>query len=300
MPNIYEEPLKEKILKPLYNLYFDLRYGSGTDFMEEDWDNLIILDACRYDDFEQENSLEGDLEHRISEASDSPEFIRTNFNGKDLTDTVYVTANPHLEKIDDEVFHAVIDEPLDDFSEELGTVPPEKVTEAAIDAAKRFPDKKLVIHYMQPHDPPIGEKGREMREKVEIEGWNPDRSEDKNLRMMNLLSQGKIEPETAREAYRENLRIVLGEVESLLDEMDGKTVVTADHGEMFGESPYPLLGELYEHWKKPRTIELCRVPWLVVENGDRRMVEKDKPVELRSTDEEDVKDRLEKLGYGSK
>ncbi|MFB6242338.1 MAG: hypothetical protein ABEJ36_06085 [Candidatus Nanosalina sp.] len=297
MPDIYRESLREKILKPFYNLYFDLRYGAGTDFMEEDWDNLVLLDACRYDDFREENTLEGELDSRISRATDSPGFIRANFNGKDLTDTVYVTANPHVGKVDEGVFHAVVDEPLKEFSDELGTVPPEKVTEAAIKAGKEYPDKKLVIHYMQPHDPPIGEEGRKIREEAGMEGWRPDRSEDKGRRMMNLLAKGKIGKEEAREAYRENLRIVLGEVEKLLEQLDGKTVVTADHGEMFGESPYPFLGRMYEHWKRPKTLELCRVPWMVVENGDRREIRAGEPEDRRITSEDEIRDKLERLGY---
>lgn len=297
MANIYRQALIEKVLKPLYNLYFNLRYGSGTDFMEEEWDNLIILDACRYDDFKAINEIEGELESRISMATDSPGFIRTNFNGKDLSDTVYVTANPHVGKIDDGVFHAVIDSPLNDFSDELGTVPPEKVTEAALDVMERFPDKRIVIHYMQPHDPPIGEGGREIRDSVDLTGWSPDRSEEKDHRLMNLLAEGEVDLEEAREAYRENLEIVLGEVKRLLEEIDGKSVVTADHGEMFGESPYPLLGKLYEHWKKPRTLELCKVPWFIVENGKKRKINAEEPLNSMNTEAGEIKDKLESLGY---
>jgi len=37
------------------------------------------------------------------------------------------------------------------------------------------------------------------------------------------------------EAYNENLDIVLTEIEALLDELDGKSVITADHGNLVGE-----------------------------------------------------------------
>jgi hypothetical protein len=42
------------------------------------------------------------------------------------------------------------------------------------------------------------------------------------------------------EAYRENLDIVLGEVEPLLRDLTGKTVVSADHGELLGDRERPI------------------------------------------------------------
>ena len=34
--------------------------------MKEDWDNLVILDACRYDMFKKLNTINGKLEYKIS------------------------------------------------------------------------------------------------------------------------------------------------------------------------------------------------------------------------------------------
>ncbi|MFC7028075.1 hypothetical protein ACFQH8_12520 [Halomicroarcula sp. GCM10025710] len=66
----------------------------GIDIFEEDWDNLLILDACRYDMFEEQHSLPGRLESRISKSSHTSEFLQSNFADRDLRDTVYVTASP--------------------------------------------------------------------------------------------------------------------------------------------------------------------------------------------------------------
>jgi len=68
----------------------------GVNFMGEDWDNLLVLDACRYDIFATENSIAGRLEKRCSKASPTVHFLRTNVDGADLTDTVYVTANGQI------------------------------------------------------------------------------------------------------------------------------------------------------------------------------------------------------------
>lgn len=37
----------------------------GTFVMEADWDNLLILDGCRYDVFAERNDIDGDLSRRI-------------------------------------------------------------------------------------------------------------------------------------------------------------------------------------------------------------------------------------------
>jgi hypothetical protein len=41
----------------------------------------------------------------------------------------------------------------EDWDDETGTVRAETRTNAALEAAERFPHKRLVVHYMQPHYP---------------------------------------------------------------------------------------------------------------------------------------------------
>ena len=39
--------------------------NKGVHIMREDWDNLIILDACRYDMFEKVNSIKGIINNNL-------------------------------------------------------------------------------------------------------------------------------------------------------------------------------------------------------------------------------------------
>jgi hypothetical protein len=130
---------------------------SGIDAFDEDWDTLIILDACRYDMFEQVNHIDGDLIAQISKGSATAEWLKANLDGRDLRDTVYVTANPQLERNRDCLditLHETINVWLDEgWDGETGTVRAETMTEAAFDAVDRFPHKRLIVHYMQPHYP---------------------------------------------------------------------------------------------------------------------------------------------------
>ncbi|QDX41876.1 hypothetical protein FQU85_13075 [Salarchaeum sp. JOR-1] len=264
--------------------------------MEADWDTLILLDACRYDDFENQNDLPGTLDSRISQGPDSPKFIRENFAGRELHDTVYVTANPHVDRIDDGVFHAIVDDPLSSWDTKANCVRPETVTNAAIRAHDEYDDKRVIVHYMQPHDPPLGPTGDKLRDQLNLGGVDPNDQSDK-IRLFEAVADGEIEVEKARKAYRETLDIVLEEVEELISEIDGKVVVSADHGEMFGEQPYPILGKLYEHYRHPHTVELCKVPWLVINHGPRRHTVSEPPTDTADTFEEDLEEKLEALGY---
>ncbi|MDZ7731078.1 MAG: hypothetical protein U5K37_09365 [Natrialbaceae archaeon] len=78
----------EYVLWELQRLLFDLRTGEGIDVMEQDWDNLILLDACRYDAFEAQSAIDGNLKPVLSRGGASWEFMQANFAGRELHDTV--------------------------------------------------------------------------------------------------------------------------------------------------------------------------------------------------------------------
>ena len=292
-------PLAFWYLKYPYNIWFNYQYGSGVNVLNEDWDTLILLDACRYDDFEDLNELPGNLDSRISRAVDSNEFIRRNFVGQNLSDTVYVTANPHVGLVGNNTFHEIITEPISNWDSDLQCVHPSQVTSAAIKAHKQYPNKRIIVHYMQPHDPPLGPTAGELRKEFEIGGASPEENSSRGDRIMQLVASGKIPEEKARRAYRETLEIALDEVSSLLDYVNGKAVISADHGEMFGEQPYPLLGKLYEHYRNPRTVELCKVPWFVVDSRDNRRetYQEENTHNTTDVDRDTLSDQLEALGY---
>lgn len=285
------------IIKYLNDLLFRLRFGSGTDIMGKDWDTLIILDACRFDFFNRHNHIDGDLSQIISSGVDSKEFIQNNFLGERFPDTVYVTANPHVHLIDNSVFYDIVSDPMDNWDQELKCVKPSDVAAAAIDAHERYPNKRIIVHFMQPHDPPLGETGMELRSKYKING--PQSTDN---RIMQLVAEGVISEQKARKAYGETLSIVLNEVGNMLSDIDGKIVITSDHGEMFGETPHPLLGKLYEHYRNPRTVELCRVPWLIIDScSERRDIvsgsTESEPESGSVTKDSRVVEQLESLGY---
>lgn len=262
-------------------------YPDGVDVLSEDWDTLVILDACRYDEFERVNTeLEGHLERRQSRGTTSPEFVRGNFRDRAVHDTVCVSANGYYSLLRDQLdleFHAYIGLHDDDHRDAADgiTTHPTSVTDRAIAAHEEYPRKRLIVHYLQPHQPFLDtdlEHGSGMDETIRL----------------NDLSRTEV-----LTAYRANLELVLSEVSRLLEHVDGKTVITSDHGELLGERlPYVGIRD-YGHPEGVYVPELLDVPWFEValQNGERRPIESDEPVETEDIDMTAVKEDLADLGY---
>lgn len=264
---------------------------NGIDFFDEDWDNLLILDACRYDAFVEQSTLPGDLGSRVSNASNTVEFLENNFDGRDLRDTVYVTANGQLANYRDDLdvnLHAV--EPLyaTAWDDNLGTVPAGPVVEAAKEAARTYPNKRLLVHFVQPHIPFVESDTTDDKDRnSEFPFWV-------RFRMGNV----DMTTDEIKSAYRANLDYVLPYAGDLVEALDGKTVVSSDHGNVFGERARPLPVREWGHPKGVYAKELVTVPWLKCPYDERREVVAEDGPELRiDADPAVVEDRLRALGY---
>ena len=285
--------------------YFDKMSNDGINFMDEDWDNCIIIDACRYDTFKEKNTIPGDLKARRSKGSSTFEVFEKNFQNSTHHDTVYITANPVPRvkkwcKIDlDEIFHEVIDVWEKDWDEDYNTVRPEPVKKSIINAHKKYPNKRILGHFIQPHQPFIGKTGekiteRGMRAYDHVTGQEV--STEKSI--WEQLEDGDVATETVWTAYRENLELVLPHVSELCKDLSGKTIVTSDHGNMFGKFmwPFPIRG--YGHPPNIHTKELITVPWLELPSKKRRKIKSEEPELTESPEEiQDKTDRLSALGY---
>lgn len=192
------------------------------------------------------------------------------------------------DKVDVEFYDIIDIWKEEGWDEESRTVLPETVNEVALRAAERYPNKRLLIHYLQPHFPFIGPLGREQ--------FDGDRL---NFRWMDMTT-GKLgtDPDVVRAAYRENLELVLPYVDTLLHSLQGKTVVTSDHGQMLGERGFPIPVPGYGHPPGIYNDALTRVPWHEYTNGSRKQITAEEPtLEHDDVDDSIVSDRLEHLGY---
>jgi hypothetical protein len=242
------------------------------------------------------------LDWKLSSGSATLDWLRASIGDRDFFDTVYIGANPRISKYEGQFHH--IDHVWDwGWDDDLKVTPPEPVTDAALQAMEEYPEKRLVVHYMQPHTPYIGPIGREetgirtgdapgrrraLGKAIEMTDW--DNAEYR-------LRRGEITQRAALRGYRENIEIVLDEVSRLLDGLDGRTVVSADHGELFGQRGWPYPRRLYGHPNRVPAFKLRQVPWLVSETDDRRPITAEAPTTEQEFDSGNVKNKLRNLGY---
>ncbi|MCK4326942.1 MAG: hypothetical protein KAW41_00520 [Candidatus Diapherotrites archaeon] len=225
--------------------------------LDEDWDYLIVLDACRYDYFKSYNTIPGKLEKRFSAGTHTVEWLKENFN-RNCSDVVYVSANPQvsapkLEQWTGEAspFLHLENVWYDAWDEKNATVLPKQVNKASLRLAESYPGKRMIVHYMQPHMPFIGNPRIKLtKEQIRVL-YSPD---------WGTMLGDTITLDVLRDAYAANLVEVLKYAEKLVKKLGGKTVVTSDHGESFGENG------IYGHVPAMYTPSLIEVPWLEVEN----------------------------------
>lgn len=240
-------------------------YDEAIDVPEESWDNLIVLDGCRADAFERVVDVDRFDEYRtvVSAGSHSSEWTRQNFTGREFGDMVYVSANPHTSKLAGDCFHNLNEMWKTDYDESAGTVLPSTMVDAIRDAVAEYPNKRVVGHFMQPHGPMIGSDVSESEEKERY--W---------------------------EAYDQNLEHVMEEVDDLVDDIPGRTVVSADHGQIAPSTVGDIVG-LSGHKPGLRNPGLVCVPWAVSGGQRRRITTGDTD---RAT-AADADERLRDLGY---
>lgn len=176
------------------------------------------------------------------------------------------------------------------WDETYAVVLPKTIRKETLKSVKKNPGKKHIIHYVQPHAPylnvkPTPQKGTPKKRKkfgfkkklqelfgnvgtsiLIFAGYIIPRK--LIYKMVSLVWYRPIGPAShtirfgkkhLRMSYGKNVELVLKDVEKLIKNLDGKIVITADHGELLGEN-----GK-YGHPFSTFVPELCEVPWFVIE-----------------------------------
>jgi len=277
----------------LYDKYY-FTPSRATYLFDEDWDVAIILDGCRYDlaaDYVESHSIDLDQPREVwSVGSWSPDWLRRTFDSVPegvLNGTSYITANVFTNEVPESSLGNVDKVWKYAWNEDLGTVPPRPVTDRSISAIREGTFDRYLIHYMQPHLPPVNEQADAFPGFRPHEG-EPGRGRDKVE--WEPVKSGDIDPDTAREAYRENLLPVLDDLEVLLENIDAENVViTADHGNYLGEQG---------RWGHPRDHihpAVRKVPWWETTASNENTHTPDS--HTTASEETDREEKLKALGY---
>lgn len=277
----------------------------GTNIYDAEWDICILLDSARYDllrELAPDYPALPEVESRWSVGSVTTEWLTNTFSKRRLADvrqTSMVTASPHSQTVFRDSSWLTSPEPAErlfpespsvgpgDFESfhELwrshatfeNVVPPETMRHATLEAHQE--SDRVVAHWMQPHEPFIAADAPMVGgAATESNVWDG-------------LQSGDLQPTTVWESYRATLAMALEEVQTLLKSVDATVLITADHGNAFGE--WGIYGHPFG-WPQPA---VRKVPWVVVDANATQDAPDTSVLEEADTNESSREEQLSALGY---
>ncbi|KKN15268.1 hypothetical protein LCGC14_0987870 [marine sediment metagenome] len=224
--------------------------------LQDNWKNMIILDACRYDSFKKANSIKGKLQKIYSVAPHTVIFCHKTFTKEKYDDIVCISTNPHVDEEIGHKFHDIIPVWKTAWNDEYGTVLPKDVIKYVILARVKYPNKRLLIWFIQPHYPYLYHKLNPM-------GFVSGGQSYDFFTYFQFFFYTHLSEEELKKQYMKNLIIVLETCERLLEILNGKTVITSDHAECLGDYfPFTRI-KIYGHYKNIRTPKMHEVPYFI-------------------------------------
>ncbi len=269
-----------------------------TVVWDDDWDVLVILDACRLDLLRKVAHEEpfkwfpsaDEIDAIWSVGSTSKEWLQNTFTdeySQEIERTACVTGNPYMSAVDDAPFADLLHVDMADTEYGVKTVPPRWITDPGIDLWRRREDlgvDRLVLHYMQPHAP--------FRDRPE---WFREfKGQEKfGSQVWWRLCDGSVGFDEFWEAYADNLHWVLEDLDVLHGSIDGTIRVTADHGNAAGEHG------IYGHPERVPVPAVRQVPWFEYEATDTGNYEPEHTAATVATVESqrEIESQLDALGY---
>lgn len=270
----------------------------------DEWDICVVLDSARWDMFHELAADRFSLpeeQSRWSVGSITTEWLSNTFRPRyapDIGETALVTATPHSQTVfgdkewltnQSEVGMRYPRNPVVDKSDfaavhELwrshatveNVVPPETMLDATLEAWES--SERVVAHWMQPHEPFIAPNAR-------LVGGG---ATEKNV--WSALNAGELRPEDVWQSYRATLDYALESLDVLLSCVNARVLITADHGNMFGE-----MG-MYGHPFGLMHPAVRKVPWHIVNGVD--IVDRERASVLKKSGQStDIEEQLVALGY---
>lgn len=252
---------------------------------DTDWDILIIFDACRADSFQEETGRG----HTVR--SPAPNTAKWVYRMRDVwadIKPVYLSSNPVASRTLHDMgmrhyvrdLHNCWDRLWGRFTaQSVPGVHPMSVN-GYLYGIDPEPDVPVVVHYLPPHSPYMGNPPLRLARWGDHEGelyqachqlHRPDRA----------IEAGECTWDEVREAYRGNLRLAWDAARQLAMACPNRrVVVTADHGEYLGEN------DRFGHQLRWEGDDLLHeVPWLAINDIGG------------SAGQESIRERMEALGY---
>lgn len=260
--------------------------GSAADqhelLADSDCDILVVLDACRLDTCRA--VVDWPVAGVTSPASCTPDWLELIESQGLFAGSHILTGNPQYEKF--EMAADTVENFWDShWIDSLGTVLPEPILDRASELLGED-TRPIVAHLQQPHWPYVARIGETWQ--LAYEDTGPWHTSDGSIASTQVsMARGVIDIGHAYRAYRASVRSVWEALVPYLEQWLGaehSVIVTADHGETFGELRDFTM---YEHPCDCHISPLTAVPWIQFSPPE------DSPEHAETT----VSDRLQALGY---
>lgn len=297
-------------LKRPTGIWFGNRFDWGTNIFELDWDLLILLDACRVDVLEEVacefEFLNNEISSYYSVGGSTLEWTANTFVNQyieDISNTVFISNNPWPWRILEEGFRlneyyenwTPVREDTINQGELLRHVPAwkfgkrssqdrkqsgsELVRDLAIREGRKGNFDRMIVHFIEPHSPYVAKLKNNPDDELLPSEQNP----------FGYLRDGG-DRTKVWDHYKNELISALNDIESLLQNIDANRVlITADHGEAFGE--YGVFG----HTAGSFHPHVRKVPLTSCQAIDTNEIAPDITMEANS--DINIEERLEHLGY---
>jgi len=242
------------------------------NLLEEEWDILIILDACRYDTFEEVYKKilkrKGELKKAKTFSNGTKEWMDGNIKGMDCSDIIYIDPIIMFDMwLPNNTFFEVDRVWKYGWNYYYGTILPRQMTDSALKQMKKHPNKRIIVHYHQPHPPFLDPAFRKIVKNIvtpelvinimsgKVENKTNDLSNCIQRQMMRVLGSERawkcmiklgIEPhgmgytykylgmDKIIEAYKQNMMMALNSINRIISKSNGsKIVISSDHSYNF-------------------------------------------------------------------
>ena len=260
--------------------------------IDTDWDVLIVLDACRVDSFREHC---GKCEVVRSRGARTREWARRTAEVLNDKHAIIFNGNPVLSGENHKRGLGMHIVPVwkghwGFFSErKVPACHPMSVNAIILEwiTRKRLNKHKIVVWYLQPHTPYIGDPPLPMERRASCWTNMAKKAGVRLIRPGKGVRTGETSWDEIRRAYAGNLKVGWDAARHLIQKLSGRIIVTSDHSELLGE------GDCFGHepgWG-PKYPQLYEVPWAEFEGG--QMIE----LERAKSDAEIMHERLKAIGY---
>lgn len=213
--------------------------GQQKHLKSMEWDVLIVLDACRYDVFD--NVADWPVRRARSPASKTSEWLEAAEESGLFENTTIVAGNANYTYDRWDLRAREIKNVFQDhWDSKLGIVPPEPVLESVDESLDDGGGGKPVVgHVLPPHGPYIArvdDLWLPVFPDVNVWKRGPEFAEE-GISPQVAMATGVIDPDEAWDAYRASVKSVWQVCRPYIADWvrDGhRVVVTSDHGEVFG------------------------------------------------------------------